>query len=227
MLLKLNSNQATVLLLMFSSLVFIALSISAAYSLISERPIVRVVEVASLETMLDDVSGDNETITRTYLQVAQNNDATEDQRKQAVLKLSDVQGIDLEDGHRVFRQHCIACHIVGDEGADLAPVLTDVGKRLRRDEIVESVVNPSAVVEDKYKTTMVLTLDGEVITGLKVEENDEFVKIFDSKDYHEIPLDDVDEMATKDSSSMPEKLADAMTPSEFLNLIEFLCSLKD
>lgn len=226
MLYRIQSSQVTVVLLMFSSLVFIAATISTAFFIVADQPTVRVIGIASVDTLLGEVDGDDEAVSRSYLQVAQNNEASEDQRKQAVLRLTDIRGSDAADGLRVFRQHCIACHKVGDEGADLAPELTDVGKRLRRDEIVESIVHPSAVVEDKYKTTMVLTLDGEVITGLKVEETDDFVKIFDSKDYHEILLDDVDEMATKDSSSMPEKLADAMSPTEFFNLVEFLCDLK-
>ncbi len=58
------------------------------------------------------------------------------------------------------------------------------------------------------------------------EKTDDHVKIFDSRISREIKLDDVDEMQTKNQSSMPEQLPKAMAPDEFLAIIEFLSRLK-
>jgi putative heme-binding domain-containing protein len=222
-----NKDQTFVTLLALAAALFMALSIGIAYALVSLTPEIRVVELPAAETLTvasNTQPAGEQANPGPWLQVSQNNNAAAADRKQAVLELARLSGSDLEEGRQTFQKHCIACHRIGSEGAELAPELTDVGKRLKREEIVESIVHPSAVVEDKYKTTMVLTLDGDVITGLKVDESESTVKIFDSKDYHEIALDDIDEMATKEQSSMPERLADAMTPSEFINLVEFLAN---
>lgn len=46
---------------------------------------------------------------------------------------------------------CLACHMLGDEGAQVGPPLGGVGLRLTADEIRESILDPNAVLADGYE----------------------------------------------------------------------------
>ncbi|HAZ65363.1 MAG TPA: heme-binding protein, partial [Opitutae bacterium] len=56
-----------------------------------------------------------------------------------------------ENGQRMFQAAaCSMCHRVGDFGGAQAPDLTGVGSRMTPADLIQSIVNPSAVVSDQY-----------------------------------------------------------------------------
>jgi putative heme-binding domain-containing protein len=209
-----------------SGAVFIGVSIATAISMVSTPVTVQVVAPLAIQAVTgnDSLQADDDG-SLSLLAVAQDSNQPDEQRAEAIEKLAARKGTDRQQGVAVFKKHCIACHKIQGEGADYAPDLSEVASRLTRQKIVESIVHPSAMVEEKYRTTMILTLDGDVFTGLLIEKNDLEVKLFDSKEMQTILVDDIEELATKTQSSMPEKLPDAMAAGEFLNLIEYLSSL--
>ena len=73
---------------------------------------------------------------------------------------------------------------------------------------------------------MVETIGGEVISGLLVKENESELEIYDGKESRKIALEDIEQRKTKAQSSMPDDLAVAMSPAEFVHLIEYLSELK-
>ncbi len=63
---------------------------------------------------------------------------------------------DVNRGREIFRkQPCIKCHRVGPEGREIGPELTKVGASQTPDYILESILNPSAVIVKGYKQTIV------------------------------------------------------------------------
>jgi putative heme-binding domain-containing protein len=158
---------------------------------------------------------------RTFITDAHNRDLTEEVRNKAMTALADIRG-EANKGKDLFQRNCATCHKIGTEGRDFGPNLSDVGARLGRDKIVHSIVEPSAEVDDKYKTTLVMTLDGLVVSGLLVEESKDELQIYDGKELQKVLVDDIDERVTKNQSSMPDDLAKAMSPAEFVHLIEYL-----
>ena len=50
--------------------------------------------------------------------------------------------------------------------------------------------------------------------------------LFDGKEKRSIPVADIEERVQLKQSSMPEGLAGAMAPVEFLDLMEYLATLK-
>jgi putative heme-binding domain-containing protein len=151
---------------------------------------------------------------------------SEEERNKAMTALADIKGGNADNGKVVFRRGCIACHKVYNEGADFGPDMMKVGTRLDRYKLVESIIDPNAAIDPKYQSTSILTTSGQVITGLLVSESDDAVVIFDGKEKRTIPADDIDQQQKLNQSSMPEGLAATISPSEFLDLIEFLSSLK-
>lgn len=217
-----NKNNLAVVALLCSAVTFIALSIATAVSQVATPVTLQV--IAPVVAPQTAIAGGAEG-TAALLAAAQDDSKAAEERLKAIDALTSISG-DAAKGKDVFKKHCSACHKVNGDGADYAPDLTEVATRLTKQKIVESIVHPSAVVEEKYKTTMVATLDGLVVTGLLIESNDDQVKIFDSKVTHEILRDDIDIMETKDLSSMPVKLPDAMAAGEFTDLVEYLSGLK-
>jgi putative heme-binding domain-containing protein len=130
-------------------------------------------------------------------------------------------------GKAIFRNStCISCHKVFGEGANYGPDMTGVGKRWPKAKIIESIIDPNAEIDKKYVTLQVIKNDGKTVQGLLVSENDKELVIFDGKKPNTIAVADIDEKNQLKQSSMPEGLAASMAPNEFLDLVEFLSTLK-
>ena len=168
-----------------------------------------------------------------YLQILLGKDPkSQEEKNKAMTFLADVKGGNPEAGKMVFRANCIACHKVFGEGQDYGPEMDkgekgQVGKRLTRFKLVESIIDPNADVEEKYLSTRIDTIEGKVIIGLKVAEDKakKTITIFDGKEKKVVNTDDIDKLTTLKQSSMPEGLAGTISPVEFLDLIAFLASL--
>jgi putative heme-binding domain-containing protein len=127
----------------------------------------------------------------------------------------------------VFRRVCAACHRVGDSGYEFGPDQTDVGKRLTHREIIESIIEPSKKLDAKYITSSVITADGKALIGFVKEKTDKTLTLLMQEGKTEtLALDDIEEIAEMKQSSMPENLASTLAPSEFLDLVEYLRSLR-
>ncbi len=147
-------------------------------------------------------------------------------KNRATTALAGLKG-SVNNGRSIFVRNCTACHKVGNgEGQDYGPNLAGVGAKMPRTKIIESIIDPNADVDAKYASTRIVTLDGKTVSGLVVAENKTELAIFDGMMRRTIRIDDIETRVLQKQSSMPEGLAAAMAPSEFLDLIEYLDSLK-
>ena len=153
-------------------------------------------------------------------------DQPEEAKNKAMQAIADMKGGDAGKGRGVFLRNCTACHKAGSEGSEFGPILDKVAMRLNALKLVESVINPNAEVDKKYYATVLSTSDGKTINGLVVSENPEAVVIFDGKEKRTIKTADIEEKKILKQSSMPEGLAGAMSPGEFLDLLAYMGSLK-
>jgi putative membrane-bound dehydrogenase-like protein len=68
-------------------------------------------------------------------------------------------------GHEIFKQTCIICHRIGDEGAEVGPDL--LGQLGMGDEsLLKEILMPSEHIRPGYETTMVQTHSGTSVVGL-------------------------------------------------------------
>lgn len=147
-------------------------------------------------------------------------------RGKAYTELEAMPG-DEKNGHAVFTRLCVSCHKVGNTGYTFGPDLSDVGKRLSRHELVESIIEPSKKVEPKYVTTTVVTNDGKSNIGFIISKNKDSITLLMAEGKQAtIAADDIDEQLQTNQSSMPENLASTLSPAEFLDVIEFLSTRK-
>ncbi len=61
---------------------------------------------------------------------------------------------------------CVKCHAVGKEGGTVGPELSTVGAKYPRDELIASVLYPSAKISSGYEPTVFALADGRVVTGI-------------------------------------------------------------
>jgi len=122
---------------------------------------------------------------------------------------------------------CGGCHRVQGRGEWVGPDLSTIGTKYGRDELFRSILNPSAAIGYNYKTNVVATKDGQVYTGLPVEDSPDrlTLKTAEAKRITLRP-GDVEERTTNDVSLMPEGLAESLTNEELADLIAFLTTLR-
>ncbi|HJZ90670.1 MAG TPA: HEAT repeat domain-containing protein, partial [Gemmataceae bacterium] len=137
---------------------------------------------------------------------------------------------DLEAGRRIFEHprlaNCSKCHRVDGRGADVGPDLSLAGRTERR-WIVESILQPAAVVAPHYQPWRIDTLDGRTRTGLLVGTYLDVSEYVDAKgDRFKVEAKDVVEATPTPGSIMPDGLVDLLTDQEVRDLVAYLMSRK-
>ncbi|SIO22983.1 putative heme-binding domain-containing protein [Singulisphaera sp. GP187] len=149
----------------------------------------------------------------------------------AVLGLSPARlsGRNFAQGQKMFSAaRCVLCHRFGGEGGATGPDLTQAAGRFSLKDLTEAIVEPSKVISDQYRATVIATNAGKVHTGRIVSESDKsYTMVVDPEDptkVVEIPKADVEEQAPSKASLMPDKLLDTLSPNEVLDLLAYLLS---
>ncbi|MEC8474450.1 MAG: c-type cytochrome [Planctomycetota bacterium] len=126
----------------------------------------------------------------------------------------------------VGKATCSNCHIVNQLGKNVGPDLSEIGSKLSREAMYTAILDPSAGISHNYENFSVLTLDGQVISGLKVSETDQVIVIrtADAVD-RRIPKTEVDVVKKSDKSIMPENLHHAFDQKGLIDLVEYMTSL--
>ena len=121
------------------------------------------------------------------------------------------------------RIQCINCHRINGSGGQIAPALDDVGRRLSKEKILESVLEPSKNIDPKFMTWTALTTQGRVHSGLLVRRDDKQVTLRTAKNENiSMDRDDVEELLQQTTSLMPDRLLNDLTDQQIADLIAWL-----
>ena len=122
---------------------------------------------------------------------------------------------------------CGTCHRVQGQGQWIGPDLSTIGGKYGRDELIRSILNPSAAIGYNFRSLVLALTDGRVITGLPVEETaDRLVLKTANGERITVATSSIEERRTSDVSLMPEGLAQSMTDRELVDLLVYLTTLK-
>jgi putative heme-binding domain-containing protein len=161
-----------------------------------------------------------------HLKVVIDPHAPGNERRRAYESLEELHG-NSRNGQYVFQRVCANCHKVRDTGFLFGPDLTNVSARLSRHELIESIIEPSKKVDPKFVTTTVVTTAGKTEIGFVAQKNATSLTLLTAEGKQKtIALVDVDDMFETNQSSMPENLASTLAPDEFLDVVEYLTTLK-
>ncbi len=123
---------------------------------------------------------------------------------------------------------CSKCHAVGKEGGLVGPELSSVGAKYPRDELIASVLYPSAKISSGFESTTFALADGRVVTGIVRNETSESVEIQDAEArLIRIVKSDIEDRKRSDVSLMPNGLAEGLSLDDFAHLIAYLETLKN
>jgi len=122
---------------------------------------------------------------------------------------------------------CANCHRINGNGSTLGPDLSDIGKKQTRAQILESILEPSKLVDPKYVAYLVETNEGKVLTGLLASKSDQEIvlKMAGDKEVR-VKSGNVATLAPQQKSLMPELLLRDVTLEQAADLLEFLAGLK-
>lgn len=146
-------------------------------------------------------------------------------------KLAQLGHGDAAKGMQLFRSSkatCSACHRVGYVGGEIGPELSRIGASRTRAALLEAVMFPNARLEQSYQSTTVLTVDGEVYTGLIRHQGDSrVVEMQLSADKTiSISKDEIESMQPSSVSVMPAGLDKLLSDEEIADLLAFLQSAR-
>ena len=153
--------------------------------------------------------------------------------------VSDVMGVaeqglangsrNYEAGRRAYAAaRCVVCHRFGEDGGATGPDLTQAGGRFQVKDLVEAIVEPSRVVSDQYKASIVQTAEGKVVSGRIVAEDEASITIVtdpeDATKFARIARSDIEEITSSSTSLMPAGLLDQLSEQEVLDLLAYTLS---
>jgi len=136
----------------------------------------------------------------------------------------------IENGIRVFNTAttaCASCHKVKGQGTEVGPDLSEIGSKLAKEALYESIIDPSAGISFGYEAHQVELKSGEEAYGLIVSETADALAIKSSTGvvtrYKKADIKSRQQMKL---SIMPAGLVQAMSPDDLVDLVEYLGSLK-
>ena len=138
-------------------------------------------------------------------------------------------GGDAEKGRRIFFRNqsaqCIRCHSYDDVGGNAGPRLDGVATRLTRQQLLESLINPSASIAPGFGIVSLELKNGKTVSGVLVEESNTSLTMKGDKQNEVISKDQIVKR-TNAASSMPE-MKFILSKKEIRDVVSFLSGLKE
>jgi putative membrane-bound dehydrogenase-like protein len=129
-------------------------------------------------------------------------------------------------GKQTFEALCSSCHSVDGEGGQIGPVLSGAGA-MGTESLLRALLTPNAAMEAGYRAFRVELMDGEVLDGMLVSEdqNAMVLRRVNSEDLR-IPQNQIKRAAYTKLSLMPEGLLEGLEAQEVADLFAYLQTLK-
>ena len=117
----------------------------------------------------------------------------------------------------------------GQTGPDLTLVSDKLASReLDRLALLKEVVEPSAIVDEKYRVQVITTKKGVILSGVVTYEDEHLVRLvanpLESEDPVEISKNSIKERWESTISVMPEGLLSTASSQDILDLIAYVAT---
>ena len=140
-----------------------------------------------------------------------------------------LDGADRARGHELFHAvGCARCHYFAGEGGNHGPDLTSLGNKFGPRDVLEAVLQPSAVISDQYRGQVLTKKDGSMLFGYVQRTFHGDVEVYDvmpaeaKAELVRVPVADVQKVEPAKLSPMPSDLVDALSADELRALLAFL-----
>jgi len=126
-------------------------------------------------------------------------------------------------GKSLFQQHCGACHKLYGEGGSVGPDITGSGRH-QIDYLLESIVDPSAVVSSDHALVLFHLKDGRVLSGMIQQQTPETLTFSMNGQTSTLRKDQIRKQEKQSASMMPPGLLDPLNDTELKDLFSYLMS---
>ncbi len=133
---------------------------------------------------------------------------------------------DADQGRRIFKRDCSACHRIGNVGHVIGPDLTSSSAKDPQ-ALLTHILDPNRYVLPTFETYLVLDTNGRSHTGMIAAQTATSVTLKQPENKTRTILrGNIEEMLSTKKSLMPEGFEKKMTQQEMAHLLKFLQSSK-
>ncbi|MCP4891033.1 MAG: c-type cytochrome, partial [Planctomycetaceae bacterium] len=135
-------------------------------------------------------------------------------------------------GKRVFYESagaCFGCHDPPRGTVRLGPDLENMTTQLSPEELVESILYPSKLIDKEYAEVKIVTAEGKMQTGIRISETEDEIVLRNVADPNPIMInkDDIDDLVEAEVSIMPANLTRQLkTRQEFDDLMKYIIEIR-
>ena len=131
------------------------------------------------------------------------------------------------NGKQISVQLCQTCHVVKGQGADFGPALSEIGDKLPKEALYESIIHPDAGISFGYEGYNLKMKDGSTVTGIIASETEDEITIkMPGGVAVKYDKSKVASRTKMETSMMPPNLHQGMSEQELTDLVEYLSTLK-
>ncbi len=124
-------------------------------------------------------------------------------------------------GRVLYNKVCAQCHTLFDTGGKVGPDITGAN-RSDLAYLLETIVDPNAVIPNEYRTTEIETKDGRSLTGMVKIMGDKSILLQTANELITIPRDEIESQRQTELSMMPDGLLAPLTDQEVRDLLYYL-----
>lgn len=138
----------------------------------------------------------------------------------------------LQRGKQLFYSSaasCFACHDPPGNAPKLGPDLTKISRPMKPEDWVGGVLYPSRHIEKDFAQVNVLTVEGKVVSGIRISQDDKGIVLRSVAEPKPITIleDSIETVVESKQSIMPEGLVRSLNNrQEFDDLMKYLFSLQ-
>jgi putative membrane-bound dehydrogenase-like protein len=122
---------------------------------------------------------------------------------------------------------CAKCHRVNSFGKDVGPDLSEIGKKLSRTAMWQSILFPSAAISHNYESYIIALESGNTVTGLITSRTKDSITLKGSDAIERTyKTSEIELIKKQDISLMPADIQKLMTEQELVDVVEYMLTLK-
>jgi len=128
---------------------------------------------------------------------------------------------DAPRGRAVFNKVCAQCHTLFGVGGKVGPDITGAN-RGDLNYLLETILDPNAVIPNDYRAWTIDMKDGRSITGIVKQQDDKSVTALTQNETLVLPRKEIDSIQQSELSMMPEGLLAPLSDQEVRDLLYYL-----